>query len=214
LRGKVGRIGFDEDTVERKGGGDVAERLRFGVGDVGGEGNVEAEFEALLGLLESAGEAVENTAAAVGIEVRGSAPVGAKNIEAIGPGVAAVNHDGELSGGGEGELAAEDFLLGDEVGVFVMIVESNFAAGEDSRVVENFGELVEVGFGGLGGFVRVNAGGGVDPVVSFGEGEGGVEMVGAGGAADGENGADARVASASEDGVAVIIELRVFEVGV
>ncbi len=38
--------------------------LRFGVGGVAGEGNVEADVEAALGVIERAGEAVEDAAEA------------------------------------------------------------------------------------------------------------------------------------------------------
>src|SRR3974390_467747 len=64
------------------------------------------------------------------------------------------------------------------------------------------------------GFVGMDADGGVDPVMGFRIGDGGVELFRARAYADGEKGVDAGRAGAFEHGVAVFRELREIDVGV
>ena len=76
-----GRVGFDQDAVERQAGGHVAQGLRLGVGEVAGKGDEEAEVERAPRLLPPAAEAVHDAAQA------GVAPVVVQNQEEIVPGV-------------------------------------------------------------------------------------------------------------------------------
>ena len=64
------------------------------------------------------------------------------------------------------------------------------------------------------GFVGMDADGGVDPVVGFGVGHGGIELFRAGTRADGEDCVHPGGAGALEHGVAVVSELREVDVGV
>ena len=63
-------------------------------------------------------------------------------------------------------------------------------------------------------FVRVDADGGVDPIVFVGVFDGGVEFFGAGTCADGKDVFDAGGASAIEHGIAIVRELRIVDVRV
>ena len=76
--------------------------------------------------------------------------------------------------------------------VIVEIVEADFAPGDDfgmfARVRASSSRCCWRDFFG---FVRMNADGGVNPVVLFGEREGGVEFFRAGAGADGEERGDA-----------------------
>ncbi len=53
LRSKKGRIGFDQDAVEGKVAGDVADILRLGISGIAGEGNHETGVESALRFLEA-----------------------------------------------------------------------------------------------------------------------------------------------------------------
>ncbi len=204
-----GRIGFGEDAVEREDRGGLEEMGHFGVGDIAGKRDEEAKVEAALGVGERAGETMEDAA-----EIGGAPVFFVEDAEAIGPGIAAMDDDGEMGLAGEAELAAKDGLLNVARRVVIEIIEADFAPGEDAGVLGEAGEFGEPFFGGEFGFVRMDADGGVDPVVFFGERNGDVEAIGGGAAADGEDILDAGVAGASEHGVAVGVELGKFEMGV
>jgi len=166
---KERRIGFGEDLVERKVCCHVADLLGFWVGDVGGEGNEEAHFEAALGFTERAGEAVKYSAQSCG------GPFFFEDLETVVPGVAAVDDDGQLCVAGLSQLAAENWLLDFGRRFFVMIVEAHFAPSDYFGI---FREGVEVGvilFLGFGGVLRMDAHSGVDPIVVFGYCDGGIE---------------------------------------
>ena len=158
---------------------------------------------------ERARKTVENAA-----EIAGAPIFLVEDAEAIGPGVAAMNNDGQMGFAGEGKLATEDILLHVARRMIVKIIEADFAPGEDARMLGEAREFGEPFFGGELGFVRVDADGGVDPVVFFAERNGDVETIGGGAAADGEDGLHAGVAGACEHFVAVGVELGEFEMGV
>ena len=98
--------------------------------------------------------------------------------------------------------------------MIVEIVEANFAPGDDFGVLREAGEFVEVLLGDFFGFVRMDADGGLDPIVLLGVGDGGVEFFRARAGADGQKSRDACVASALQHGFAVVRELREVDVGV
>jgi hypothetical protein len=66
----------------------------------------------------------------------------------------------------------------------------------------------------LGGFVRMDSGAGVNPVVFLGEWNGGIKLIGTLADADGKQGADSSFAGAGEHRVAIFIELREIDVRV
>src|SRR5262249_16459781 len=86
--------------------------------------------------------------------------------------------------------------------------------GDDFGMAGEAGEFVEMRLRHFLGFVRMNADGGVDPIVRFGERHCGVEFLRAGAGADGEKRVDACGASAVEHGFAVVGELGEVDVGV
>src|SRR5256885_14183226 len=96
----------------------------------------------------------------------------------------------------------------------VEIVEADFAVGDDAGVLRELGELFEMGWRQIFGFVGMRAYGGVDPVVLFGKGQSGVEFFWAGAGANGEQGGYACGAGAVEHGFAVVVELREVDVRV
>ncbi len=155
-----------------------------------------------------AGETVEDAAEAGGL------PDFFEEAEAIGPGIAAMDDDGEFGGVGELHLLAEDAFLDVARGVIVEIVEADFAPGDDFGMLGKFGESFEMRRGDFLGLMGMDADRGVDPIVGFGVGQGGIEFFRAGTRADGEDGGDTGGAGAIEHGVAVVRELREVDVGV
>ena len=134
--------------------------------------------------------------------------------------VALVDDDVETGFGGEGELGFEEGGLAVVVGGFgpavgwrVVEVHAGFADADAARVSGEGAELVEpVGVGDFGDVGGVDADGGFDGWVLFGEleaGAAGVEV-----AADGDDAGDAGGGGAREDGVEVRAEGGGIEVGV
>jgi hypothetical protein len=150
----------------------------------------------------------------------GGSPVVAKDAEEIVPGIvtveawSAVDEDGKAGFGGYGELLAEGLSLDVSGRVAVPVVESDFADGDELWVRSELAEVVEVRVGEQARFVGMDSGGGVDPGVTLGEGQGTGDVVGAVPVADGEESADARVVSTLDHGIAVGRELGTVEVGV
>src|SRR6202035_4402519 len=95
LGGEVGRVGFDQDAVKRYFPCDIAKVLGLRISGVAGEGNHEAGVESASGFLDCARETMQDAADSSG------APDLIKEREAIGPGVATVNNDGEFGVAGE-----------------------------------------------------------------------------------------------------------------
>jgi len=205
LRRKERRIRFGEDLVEREVARYVADRLRLRVGDVCGEGNEEAHLETALGFAQSAGETVKNSAQACRL------PVFFEDREAIVPGVTAMDYDRQLCVACELQLAAEHWLLDFGGWFFIVIVEADFAPGYYLGIFRQRGQLRVVLFLDFGCVLRVDADGGVDPVVIFRDFDCGVEAVWAGAAAaDGEDGLHACGLRALEHFGAIGIEFASF----
>jgi hypothetical protein len=98
---------------------------------------------------------------------------------------------------------------------FVVIVEAHFAPGDYFGIFREGVKLRVVLFLGLGGVLRMDADGGVDPVVVFGYCDGGIETVWTGtAAADGQYVLDACGFGALEHFGAVGVEVFGFEVRV
>ena len=144
--------------------------MGFRVGDIAGEGDEEPHVETFMGMSEVAGETVENAAEAGGLLDF------VEEAEAIVPGVAAVDDDGEIGGLGEFHLLAADCFLDVAGRVVVEIIETNFAPGEYFGMFGQGGESFEMGRRDFFGVVGMDAYRGVDPVVGFGVGECGVEL--------------------------------------
>jgi hypothetical protein len=98
--------------------------------------------------------------------------------------------------------------------VVVPVVESDFSDGDESRVGGELVQVVEVRRGEQACFVRVDSGGGVDPRVALGKGQGAGDVIGALAVADGEECANAGIVSALDHGIAIFGELWTIEVGV
>ena len=137
--------------------GGVANVLRFGIGDVAGKGEDEAEIERGAGVIDGAGEAVQHAGEAAG------GPMLANQAQHIVPGVlavvgrAAVNDDGQLGGLCHLHLLNEDALLHVAWRVIVEVVESDLAPGDDLGIARQTFEFVEVRWRGELGFMRMNA---------------------------------------------------------
>ena len=171
--GEEGSVGFDEDAVGRGEGGGFADALRLRVGEVSGEGEVEAEVQRAAGVFDVAGEAVHDPGQARGLEVLGDEG------EGVGPGVggavplfglrggelggSAVDDDGLAELSGDLHLGEEGLLLDGDVGVFeVVVVEADLAYCDAAGVGGEAGELGEGLGGGVVGLLRVDSGGGED----------------------------------------------------
>jgi hypothetical protein len=150
----------------------------------------------------------------------GGSPVLAEDGEEVVPGVVAVlagtavDEDGELGGGGKLELLAENALLNVSRGVIVVVVESDFADGDELGMLGESLHVIEVGRGEQARFVRVDAGGGVDPRIALGERDGAGEVVGAVSVADGKQGAYAGIVGALDGSFAISSELSAVEMSV
>ncbi len=105
LRGEEGRVRLDEDAVKGKVARNVANVLRFGISGVARKRNHESGIESALRLLERAGKTMQDAAEA------GGAPDFFEELQAIGPGIAAMNDDGELGFAGQTPSAGEKLFL-------------------------------------------------------------------------------------------------------
>ena len=216
-----GRVGFDQDAVEGHAGGHVAERLRLGIGKIAGKGEEEAQVERAPRLLPSAAEAVHDAAQA------GWPPMLFENVEKIVPGVGglvcppAMDQDGPLARGGDFELADEPLALHVARGAFVVVVEADFAAGDDFGLGQKgvqLGQSVSSAWVCCGDRCRRwrRAWGGwlLAPVEFAADVERLVHLGRPFADADGEHRAHAGLQGAAEHGLAVVGVARAVEVGV
>ncbi|MEZ5354134.1 MAG: hypothetical protein R2762_15970 [Bryobacteraceae bacterium] len=199
--------GFDEKAAEGGNGGGLLHFDGFGIGDDPGEAQVKAEAQGALGLGGTAGKAVHDAA---GLWY----PVFGEDGEGIFPGLSSVDDDRFAGGEGDGQLAFEDGLLGIAGCVIVVIVEPDFTESEHLRMAQDLLEPLEGIGGGLGGVVRVNAGGSENAGVFIGQADGGFEIRRAGAGADGHHACDAAFPSPIDDGVAIDGEAVIVEVTV
>lgn len=95
-----------------------------------------------------------------------------------------------------------------------MVVEADFADGDDLGVIGKALHVGEVRGGEQARFVRVDAYGRVDPWVLLSEGDRATDVVGAVSVANSEECANAGIISALDCGVAIRRELRTIEVSV
>src|ERR1039458_3381495 len=235
--GEEGGVGLDQDAVGGSKGGGLADGLGGGVGEVAGEGEVEAERERAAGFVDAPGEAVHDAGRRGVTRVR--LPVLGEQGEEFFPGVggaelgfglrrgerggAAVDEDGLAGEGGNAELGEEGGALNVGGGVFdVVVVEADFADGDRAGVGGESGELGEGLRSGGGCLLGMDSGAGVDGgeigrTGGFGDFECAVHLVGAVADADSEDGTDAGGVGAGEDsgefvrGVHVEMGVRVDE---
>src|SRR5437879_11986558 len=80
-----------------------------------------------------------------------------------------MNDDGAARAARQFELFGEDALLSISGGMVVVIIETDFAPGQEFWMLRQIAELVVMYKCGEPGFVRVNSGRGVDPVVALGK---------------------------------------------
>jgi hypothetical protein len=218
--GEEGGIGLDEEAIGGDGGGDGAKVGGLGEGDVAGEGNHEADVEGAAGVVGGSGEAVEDSAKIVG------SPMLLKLGEGVIPCVgrvlrgAAVDEDGKPGGGGDFHLGGKGLALFLARGVVVVVVEADFADGDDVGVVAEGFEFFEGVGSGEAGFVGMDSGGGIDAGdvgaagVVVGEFGGAVHGVGAVADADGEDGFDSGGVGTLEHRLAVAVVAVAVEVSV
>lgn len=100
LRRQVRAIGFNHEAIHGNDRGGISEQLRFGIGYVAREGEMEAEGEALFGEFGATAEAVHDA-------VRKVAGIVAEDFEAIFVRVTIVDDDGLVQLAGDVELFAE-----------------------------------------------------------------------------------------------------------
>jgi hypothetical protein len=98
--------------------------------------------------------------------------------------------------------------------MIVEVIEADLSPGDYFGMFGKSGEFFQMLRRDLTGFVRVNADGGVNPLVTFSEWQRGIEFFGAGSGADGQQSRDTGIVSALQHGFAVIRELREIDVGV
>src|SRR5713101_10182372 len=116
----------------------------------------------------------------------GRPPMFFKHVQAIGPGVAAMNDDGLLRPARQTHLVPENTRLRFARRMIVVIVESDFAPSNDLRMLSQpcqFFQVLRCDFLRL---VGMNADGGVNPVMLLGKGQRGIELLGSWAGADGE----------------------------
>jgi len=159
LRSEEGRVGFDQDAVKREFFGDVADVLSLRISGVAGEGNQEARIESAAGFLNRAGETMQDAADSCG------PPHLFDEREAIGPGVATVNDDGEFGVASERHLVTEYLVLDVAWRVIVEIIQSNFTPRDYFWMSCKLRELFEVLGCDLLRFVRMDPDAGVYPVI-------------------------------------------------
>src|SRR5713101_5983459 len=136
------------------------------------------------------------------------APVLLENRQAIAPRFAAVDDDGKLCLGGKRELFSKYALLDVAWRKIVVVIEANLAPGNHAVMLRQAREFIVMRLRDFFRFVRVNADGGVDPVVRVGERQRRVELLRAGACADGEECGDSCRARPLEHFRAVAIKLR------
>src|SRR5712691_11722658 len=90
LRRQKGRVGLNQKAIQRQRTRHLAQHLRFRIGDVTSEGDQKPHLDSLPCLFERAAEAMEDT------PQRRAAPPLLQNTQAVGPGLAAMDDDGEL----------------------------------------------------------------------------------------------------------------------
>jgi hypothetical protein len=88
LRRQVRRIRLNHNSLERQSLRNLAKVLRFRIGQIPRKRNQEAHVHAAPRVFERAAEAVQNSA-----DTRGF-PMPFQQIQAIAPGIAAMNDDG------------------------------------------------------------------------------------------------------------------------
>src|ERR1039458_4267873 len=134
--GEPWRIRFNEDTVERHAGGNIAERLRLGIGEIAGERDQEAKVQRAASLFPTTAKAVHDPAKS------GWPPMFIQNHKEIVPGVSglvsasAMDQDRPLARRGNLKLADEASALRVSRSALMIVVKADFATGDDLRLGE------------------------------------------------------------------------------
>ena len=172
-RAQIGGVGFDEEAV----GGEVLEDGALGgfavVEEVGVEGEISAAFDESVDHFRRPAVGVEEEAA-------GGQGMGAEDVPERAPGAEAVDGDGEVALGGEGELGGENFALRLGVVAGDPAVEADLADGCAGVGIELGAEVREPVGRTRGGVPRMQAEGRGDPRLIAGEGGDGGPVVLAG----------------------------------
>lgn len=223
--GKERRVRFNEDAVRGGEGGGFADGLGCGVGDVTGEGEIEAEFEGAAGVLYVSGEAVHDAWKRVGLPVfreegnevllgirRAEFGFGLRGGELGG---AAVDEDWFPGLCGDVKLGEEGLLLDIGCGVIdVVVVQADLADGDTARIGCERAHAGESVRGGVCRFLGVDADAGEDGgkfgrAGRRGDFKGAVHFGWTVADADGEDGADFCFGSADEDMSEILIGVHI-----
>src|SRR5258706_287236 len=194
-------VGLNEDAVEWTVAGSIAIVLLFFFQAEDGIRDHEAEVERRLGVMQAASEAMQEASQPT------RCPMLAQKCERVIPGIltivrgAAMDHDWLLRRSRKLYLAQEDLLLRLARRVIVKIVEPDLAPGNHLGMARKLLQLHIRFFRCILRFVRMNADGGEDPIMLFGEIQGAPKGSRLFTDADSEDRLHAGVSCALQDGV-------------
>src|SRR6267142_6928788 len=129
-------------------------------------------------------------------------------VQAICPRVAAMDDNGLLRPPRQRNLVSENMRLHFARRMIVKIIESDFSPRDDFRMLSQPCQFFQVLRCDFLRFVGMNANRRVNPVMSFGKGQRGIELLGSRAGTDGEERAHSSGARAFEHGVTIFRELR------
>ncbi|HTS74840.1 MAG TPA: hypothetical protein VMG40_01480, partial [Bryobacteraceae bacterium] len=201
-RGEIGRIGFDQNAV---GGRDERGFLnvdRLWESDDPAEAQVESEIERLASLVRALGKAMHDA---------GTDAVIADECDGVLPRLAGVNHDWFVRFERYAHLSDEHVTLDFARGKIVVVIETDFADGDNARVLEQIAQSRESFRGRFGGVVRMDSDGGVEARIPVRQPDSGFEIRRAVAGSDGHHRLHARGQRALNYLVAVIFELVAIE---
>ncbi len=96
------------------------------------------------------------------------------HVQAIGPGIAAMNDNGKLGLLRQRHLVAKDAVLHFVWRMIVEVIEPNFSPRDDFGILGQASQFIQMLLRHFLRFMRMNPDRGVNPIVLFGEGQGGI----------------------------------------
>ena len=161
-RRQVRAISLNQETIEWKLARNLTQVLRVFESQIAGKRNVETEVNCVAGHLQTAAEAVHDTARFIAGEFL------PKDVDRICVGFARMNHDRQIARLRQPQLSSKDFALYLARRMIVMIIKPDFSPGDYAFALFNqiekqfFSRVVEKFC-----VVRMNADRNVDFVVIF-----------------------------------------------
>jgi len=144
----------------------------------------------------------------------GRPPMFLNHVQAIGPSVTAMDDDGLLRPARQIHLLAENTRLRFARRMIVKIIEPDLPPSDDFRMLSQPCQFFQVLWCSFLRFVGVNSNRGENPVMLFGKGQRGIELLGSRAGSYGKQRRDAGSSRAFKHGVAVLRELREVDVRV